>query len=225
MNTSKETTPLLKFYEYDGTNKRPGSRGTYIVRLSKANQEKLKVSDGAYLHVGFGNASVLACLSVDETLNDDRILLDQTLRMAISLKGFLQSTQDKAPKVVAEDQPIIVQPSNFTGPNWLERMLKQQYLVCVIHYALSTDMEKPTIVRLAKSSIETLGIEPGDKVQLNSGYGCVTVRCLCLPESEEAKLPDSKMLNFTGGLAKRGFRSSLGVDGFGNPKSIEYLWG
>ena len=55
-----------------------------------------------------------------------------------------------------------------------------------------TDMEKPTIVRLAKSSIETLGIEPGDKVQLNSSNGSVTVRCLCLPEKDESDLPDDK---------------------------------
>jgi len=193
MTTSNATSHTLEFHVYDGTNDRPGSRGTYIVRLSKANQESLKVSNGDYLKVQFRNASVLACLSVDPNLEDDRILLDQTLRMAINLKGFLQSAEDKAPKVVEKHEPIIVQPSSFTGPNWLERVLKQQYLVCVIHYALSTDMEKPTIVRLAKSSIETLGIEPGDKVQLNSGYGCVTVRCLCLPDNDEATLPDEKM--------------------------------
>ena len=43
MNNSDVTKQTLEFRLYDATNERPGSRGTYIARLSNANREKLKV--------------------------------------------------------------------------------------------------------------------------------------------------------------------------------------
>ena len=76
------------------TNERPGSKGTYIVRLSKNDRERLKAKDGDYLKVSYGAASVLACLSEDSNLPDRTIRIDQTLRTAICLKKVMQSSDE-----------------------------------------------------------------------------------------------------------------------------------
>ena len=188
MGESKSTPHNINIHWYDGTKNRPGSNGTYIVRLSQANRDSLKVKDGAYLKISYKNMSVLGCLSVDTKLEDDQLRLDQTLRMAINLKGYLQSAEGKTEKGMYVDDPIKVQPSNFAGPNRFSRLLNQQYLICVIHHALETDMEKPTIVRLTPYSLEALGVEAGDKVLLNSDVGRVTVRCLSRSEEHTSEL-------------------------------------
>ena len=194
MGEPNSTPHNIKIHWYDGTKDRPGSSGTYIVRLSQANRDSLNVKDGAYLKISYKEASVLGCLSVDKDLEDDQLLLDQTLRMAINLKGYLQSAEGKTEKGIYVDDPIEIQPSKeFAGPNRLSRLLNQQYLICVVHHALETDMEKPTIVRLTPYSLEALGVEPGDKVLLISDVGRVTVRCLSLNEKDVETLPTENM--------------------------------
>jgi len=167
------------------TDTRPGSEGTYIVRLSQANSERLKAGNGDYLRVRYGNGSVMACLSVDVKSDDDEtIRMDQTLRTAIGLATIMQGPEKKE-LIYSPDwggdlkYPIVIQRAKFGGPNRLTRTLRQQYLICVVHHAMATDMETP-LVRLAARAMQVLGIEPGDRVRLINGERHKTLRCLPL---------------------------------------------
>ena len=122
------------------TSERPGSKGTYIVRLSRANTRRLKVGNRAYLKVSYGEASVLACLSVDAGLDDETIRMDQTLRTAICLEKIMQGSAAKE-LVYSSDidgalkHPVVIERSAFRGPTRLSRLVKQQYLICLVHAA------------------------------------------------------------------------------------------
>ena len=179
------------------TSHRPGSDGTYIVRLSPGNLARLKLRNKAYLKVSYGEASVLACLSVDETLDDETIHMDQILRTAICLEPIMQGTKKREllyhPGGGGDlSCPIVVQGSRFRGPTPLARLLKQQYLICLVHHAMSEDMEKP-ITRLTNNSMEAIGIRPRDKVLLISQEGRKSMRCLAL--DPDKPLPSDTMLN------------------------------
>lgn len=178
------------------TTHRPHSEGTYIVRLSPRNKKRLKVWNNAYLSISFGRVSVLARLSVDTDLDDQTIRMDQTLRTALGLDKIMQGSADKesTPEDESLGQSISIQAANFRGPSFLSTVLKQQYLVCIIHHALPIDMETP-IARLKKSSMEAIGIESGDKVWLISDFGCQAIRCL--PFDDQVRLPlDSMKIQF-----------------------------
>ena len=166
------------------TSERPGSKGTYIVRLSRANTRRLKVRNGAYLKVSYGEASVLACLSDDPGLDDETIRMDQTLRTAICLGKIMQGSTAKelvySPDIDgALKHPVVIERSNFRGPTRLARLVKQQYLICLVHHAIARDMETP-IARLTESSMEVIGIQTGDKVLLISEKTRKPLRCLPL---------------------------------------------
>jgi hypothetical protein len=183
------------------TSDRPGSEGTYIVRLSEANRRLLKVRNGAYLKVSYGKASALARLSVDKNLDDKTIRIDQTLRTAICLEKVMQGVKKKKELVYDPtgrgtlERPIAVERSGFRGPSLLGRLVKQQYLVCLVHHAKPRDMEKP-IARLATQSMEVLGVEPGDKVLLASEKGRKSIRCLALDSKDALPLKET-MRDFT----------------------------
>ena len=175
------------------TSHRPGSEGTYIVRLSPANKQLLKVRNGAYLKVSYGKASVLARLSVDRDLDDETIRIDQTLRTAICLEKIMQGSGKKelmySPgRAGALEYRIVIQRSNFPGPTLLARRLKQQYLICLVHHAIPRDMETP-IARLTEQSMEVVGIQPGDKVLLFNEERRRSLRCLPLNPKTQLPLP------------------------------------
>ena len=172
------------------TDTRPGSEGTYIVRLSQANSKRLKARNGNYLRIRYGNNSVMACLSVDdklddnETIRNETIRMDQTLRTALGLTTIMQGPKKKeliySPAGGGDlKYPIVIRRERFKGPNWLTKTLRQQYLVCVVHHAMAADMETP-LVRLAMRAMQVLGIEPGDRVRLINGEHHKTLRCLPL---------------------------------------------
>ncbi len=188
-------TPPITLTQVTATSERPGSTGTYIVRLSPANQRKLRVRNGAYLDVSYGDASVTACLSVDPDLDDSTIKTDQTIRTAIHLEKILQgSTKSTLVHYPAGGgggdlpHPIVVRRSAFRGPSLLNRLLKQQYLMCFVHHALPEDMEKP-IARLAENSMAVISVEAGDKILLIGSNGKKrSIRCLRLEDSERLPL-------------------------------------
>lgn len=165
------------------TEDRPGSEGTYIVRLSPTDRRQLGVRDGAYLKVSYGKASVLACLSEDSTQKDKTIRIDQTLRHAICLQKIMQEDEELVYEPGGNgslEHPIVIHRSDFPGRSLLARMLKQQYLICILHHAIARDMEKP-IARLTEESMADIGIQPGDKVLLISEHGRrKSIRCLAL---------------------------------------------
>lgn len=192
---SKAEKPSIGCTRVWATKHRPGSEGTYIVRLSPDNVRrlKLKVRNGAYLKVSYGKASVLACLSVDCDLPNDTIRIDQTLRTAICLEKIMQGP-GKRELVYSPDgrsdleYPIVIRRSNFRGPSPLAKLLKQQYLICVVHHALPTDMETP-LARLTTLAMEAIGIQPGDKVWLIGDNGRKKIRCLPLDPGIKLPLP------------------------------------
>lgn len=175
---------------------RPGSQGTYIVRLSRANSRRLVAENGAYLEVGYGTASVLACLSIDDSLDDETILMDQTIRMAICLG---KSIQNKNEMVFNPDgagglsHPIAIRRWRFGRPRLMSRLFKQQYLVCLVHHALAVDMEKP-IVRINENAMDVINLGKRDRVFLMSEDARTSVRCLPLPS--EIRLPMESMQHF-----------------------------
>lgn len=99
-----------------------------------------KVRNGAYLKVSYGEASVLACLSDDPGLDDETIRMDQTLRTAICLEKIMQGSAAKE-LVYSSDidgalkHPVVIERSAFRGPTRLSRLVKQQYLICLVHAA------------------------------------------------------------------------------------------
>lgn len=183
------------------TDIRPGSEGTYIVRLSQSNSKRLKARNATYLQVRYGNGSVMAYLSIDgsmddaEMVRDETVRVDQTLRTAIGLEPIMQGSEKKE-LIYSPDgdgdlkYPIVIQRAKFRGPGWITRLLKQQYLICVVHHAMSTDMETP-LVRLTTRAMQVLGIEPGDKVRLINNERHKTVRCL--PLDPKFQLPSERM--------------------------------
>ena len=190
---TKSAKPSIKCTRVLPTSHRPGAKGTYIVRLSRANRQWLKARNGAYLKVSYGKASVLACLSVDDELNDTTIRMDQTLRTAICVEKVMTGKGKKellyTPGGDGDlSHPIVIQRSNFRGPTLLARQLKQQYLICLLHHAIPTDMETP-IARLTKQSMEVVGIQPGDKVLLISEKRRRSLRCLPLDPETQVPLP------------------------------------
>ncbi|MEE9522436.1 MAG: hypothetical protein V3W05_06490 [candidate division NC10 bacterium] len=193
--------PFIKCTRVCPTSDRPGSEGTYIVRLSPANVRQLNLAHGVYLKLSYGQASVLACLSVDNKLDDETIRMDQTLRTAICLEPIMQGTKKKELVYRPGDggelsSPIIVQSSAFHGPTLLAKLLKHQYLMCLVHHAMSEDMEKP-IARLTNKSMEVISIDPGDKVLLIGENRRKSMRCLAL--DPEKNLPaDTMRKTFTG---------------------------
>ncbi len=86
--------------------------------------------------------------------------------------------------------PIAIQRANFSGPNPITRLFKQQYLICIVHHAMGLDMETPH-VRLTAQAIQVLGIQPSDKVVLISDKGHKKRRCLTLDPKFE--LPSKTM--------------------------------
>ena len=184
----------LEFRKLGPTRERPGSEGTYIVRISTQSLEKLAVADGSYVRIHYGKASVLGCVKVDAHLADDMLRLDQTLRTAIGLDRIMQGSGDR--EDLANDCRILVHPiyvtaSTFKGPGWLSRLIKHQYLVCFIHHALPEDMETP-LVRLPKTAMDVLGIQAGGKVLLCSEENTVRLRCLLLDSRTTMPLESMK---------------------------------
>ena len=181
--------PTIQCTRVRPTSYRPGAEGTYIVRLSSTNQDRLRVGNGAYLNVSYGKASVLARLSVDKDLDDKTIRIDQTLRTALCLEKIMQGLRGKKELVYrlkgrgALKLPVVIQGSNFPGPTLLARLVKQQYLICIVHHALPTDMETP-LARLSKSAMDAIGIQPGDKVLLISETARKALRCFELDPSQ-----------------------------------------
>lgn len=185
--------PSVKFSRVIRTDKRPGSEGTFIVRLTRARSRQLRMKNGQYARVRYGNSSVTACLSIDDELADDEtIRMDQTLRTAIGLEPMMQRP-DREELVYrpygAGDLkfPINVQKSEFKGPGLLTRTLKQQYLVCTVHNAMVWDMENP-IVRMAEWAMQSLGLEPGDQVCLINENHHLSMRCLPLDTKHQLPL-------------------------------------
>ena len=183
-----------------GTTSRPHAKGTYIVRLSGANQDKLGIKNKAYVNIAYGAFTVLARLVVDETWDDDdSICMDQTVRTAIGLEAILQG-QGHARLEYTEDgtatleHPILIRPARFKGPGLLARLVKQQHLVCLSHIAMSEDMEKP-IVRLSRDSMDVLGIKAGDKVLLITEKTQRSYRCLVLEPQKGVQLPTKIMMS------------------------------
>ena len=119
--------------------------------------------------------------------------MDQTLRTALGLEKIMQG-QGKTELVYRPDQngdlsaPIVVQRSSFRGRHWLARLIKQQYLICIVHHSLAEDMEKP-LVRLSHDALEVIGIKSGDKVWVISEKGRKSVRCLALNRDDSLPLP------------------------------------
>ena len=189
----KSARPFIECTRLSSTSNRPRSEGTYIVRLSLANKQQLRARNGAYLKVSYGNASVLASLSVDKELDDETIRMDQTLRTAICLEkvmGEEELVYRPGAKGSLENK-ILIERSSFPGPTLLARLVKQQYLICVVHHAIPRDMETP-LARLTKQSMQVIGIQPGDKVLLISSSEKKWKRLRCLPleeEGEELPLP------------------------------------
>jgi len=176
--------PAIECKRVKRTGERPGSEGTYIVRLSRENVRRLKARNGVYLKVSQGEASVLARLSVDETLDQETIRIDQTLRTALCLERIMQGPGKKELVYNPDGSgdlayPIVIQRSRFRGPSLLARLVKQQYLICRVHNAMTRDMEKP-IARLKEDSMKVIGVQPGEKVLLISENSRKRVRLRCL---------------------------------------------
>ena len=177
---------------------RPGSEGTYIVRLSPTNMRRLKVKSGAYVEVSYGNALVLACLSVDQELDNETIRMDQTLRAATCLDMIMGGSGKK--ELVYRpggdrdlEHPIVVRRAIFRGPSLLDKLVKQQYIICTIHHAMPDDMER-SVARLTTDSMKVIGIQPGDKVLLVSHKRRKAVRCLAM--NPDFPLPSDSMLKY-----------------------------
>ena len=191
-------TKTLDFFKLGPTRTRPNAQGIYIVKFSSQNRDYLGVKDGDYVRIIYGKAFVLGCLRVDDDLDHGLVQMDQTLRTAIGLDRIMQGSgdfesHDKESRTLKH--PIKVQASNFSGPSVLARVIKQQYLVCMVHHALPEDMEA-SLVRVPQSSMDVLGIESGDKVLLGSEGGSVQVRCLVL-KSEPCLPLKSMSIDFT----------------------------
>ena len=179
----------VEFIKLGSTIERPNAQGIYIVRFSPKKRDELGVRDGDYVRITYGNVSVLGCLRVDENIDNELIRMDQTLRTAIALDRIMQGSGgregcQKDSRIL--EKPIKVQDSRFPGPNWLARLIKQQYLVCMVHHASPEDMEA-SLVRLPQASMEVLGIDAGDKVLLESEGSSFRMRCLVL--KSEIHLP------------------------------------
>ena len=190
--------PPIKCTRVLRTGKRPGSEGTYIVRLSPENVRRLKARNGVYLKVSYGEASVLARLSVDETLDEETIRIDQTLRTALYLERVMQGSRKKELVYNPDESgdlahPIVIQRSKFRGPSMLARLVKQQYLICRVHNAMTRDMEKP-IARLKEDAMKVIGVQPGDKVLLISGKSHKRVRLRCLALDPGTELPSETLI-------------------------------
>jgi len=177
----------LKCLEVERTVDRPNSQGTYIVRLSGHNRKRLGVHDGSYVGISYKNMSAVACLSVDDHLDDQTIRMDQTHRVALGIESVLQGTNEKRLVYSKEpndqtardgelDSPIRIKASGFRGPRLLQRLLRFQYLLCRVHTARNVDMEKP-VSRLPPDALQIVGIKPGDQVQLISDSETVSIRC------------------------------------------------
>ena len=169
------------------TSTRPHSKGTYIVRLTQAISRELKAKNKEYLRVRYGNNAVIARLSVDDEIkNNQTICMDQTIRTAIGLAPMMQGVNtDKTELFYRPGKksdlmyPIDVQRAKFKKPNFLTRMLGQQYLICIAHNAMAADMETQ-LVRLTEQAMQILGIKPGDRVRLINGERVIKLRCLPL---------------------------------------------
>jgi hypothetical protein len=201
--------PSIECTRVQPTEHRPGSKGTYIVRLSPDNMRRLKVRNGAYLNINYGEASVLACLRVKEDLDDNTILMDQTLRHAICLKGFMQEAEKENVLIYNPDgdgdlsDPIVIRRSHFRGPTPFAKLIKQQYLICIVHQATTRDMETP-LARLTTEAMGVLGIERGDKVLLISENRRRILRCL--PLNPDTKLPFDSMNKYKSPCPERAYK-------------------
>lgn len=178
------------------TGKRPHSKGTYIVRLTQAISQELKAKNKEYLRVRYGNNAVIARLSVDgEMKNNQTICMDQTIRTAIGLTPIMQgrSKKELLYRKGMKSQlkyPIDIQRAKFKKPNFLTKMLGQQYLICIAHNAMAADMETQ-LVRLTERAMQVLGIKPGDRVRMINGERVIKLRCL--PLDPEYQLPLKSM--------------------------------
>ncbi len=181
------------------TSERPDSEGTYIVRLTPDKSQELKAKKKEYLRVRYGNNSVLARLSVDvdnKIKNDETILMDQTIRTAIGLTSIMQGRGKKKlsyrkGKNSQLKYPINVQRAEFKGPSRFTKMLRQQYLICIVHNSMVSDMETP-LVRLRERAMQVLGVKPGDRVRLINGEHMTNLRCLPLDPKEQLPLKSMK---------------------------------
>ena len=190
--------PSIRCTKVLPTERRTGAAGTYVVQISLHNQRRLHARAGQYVRVTHGEAWVHACLQIDPELDDDSIRIDQTLRMALALKRFLPGDQSLEyvpesdelagyPETKEErhlEHPVVVFRSRFRGPGLLARWLRQQYLVCAVHYSQPQDMEKP-IARVSEDSLDVLGIDEGDKVQIVGERRTLPLRCLALDPADE----------------------------------------
>ncbi|MFC1585211.1 hypothetical protein ACFL5V_06675 [Fibrobacterota bacterium] len=148
MFTKRRVPPSIFLTKVIPTAERPGSEGTYIIRLSPGNLKKLSIANGSYVRISYGTASVLGCTSVDDQLDEHTLRMDQTLRQAVWLEKIMQGKGKKELEYKPDgsgdiEHPVSVRPSAFKGPTLLARLLKQQYLMCLIHHAMSRDSEKP----------------------------------------------------------------------------------
>ncbi|MCH8989638.1 MAG: hypothetical protein IIA92_12635 [Chloroflexi bacterium] len=182
------------------TAERPGSAGTYIVRLSPGNRQRLGIRNNRYVKVSYRLCSVLAKLIEHSGLDSETIMIDQTLRHAIGLERIMQGSGSRVLMFNPDGGgdlscPVMVQRTDFRGPDLTARALKQQYLVCRVHNAMTSDMETP-IARLTKDAMDVIGIQPGEKIRLVGEENRLGIRCLALDSEINKKLPLPSMHKF-----------------------------
>jgi DNA-directed RNA polymerase subunit H (RpoH/RPB5) len=158
------------------TKDRKGVQGEYVIQLNPKILNKLdKARVGSYFLVGRAHKErtlwTLALLqAVHETISEDEIRIDQTLRTAIGAK--------EGDKVVIE---VIKPIKRGVLGRLLIRILKTQIELMRVKKAIYLDMEK-NICRISKDVMKAIGVDEGDFIEVQSPKSSINVRTLELSE-------------------------------------------
>ena len=165
------------------TEDRKGSQGEYIIQLNPKILNKFDgVKEGSYLLVGRAHKertiwSLALLHALNETIPEDEIRIDQTLRTAIGAK--------EGEKVIIETtKPLkkdILEMILSIPKIMLLGILKTQIELVRVKKAIYPDMEK-NICRIEKDVMRAIGVEEGDFIEIQSSKSLVNLRALELSD-------------------------------------------
>ena len=160
----KVTSDFENSFRVDKTVSRNGPRGDYNVSLNPVVKEKLGLGGFAVVvhqirEHGI-SLSVPCRVSIDETLPDDKVLMDHSLRFSIGVPFF-----DYEGKSVSIHPLILTFPQRLRYT--LSGLLGRRYIIFRVCKPLINDIESQ-LCRIPSGTFPLLGCDEGDNLVLES---------------------------------------------------------
>jgi hypothetical protein len=153
---------MSQYFQIKGTEDRTGSKYNYILCVNEKNKRKLgKFAVVEHQHKNYEvPLRAYGRVLVNNSLKDDEVMMDQTLRIAVAISYNNDAFDGFAEKVKLYPLriPLLKRICNFVASKFAIR-----YIYCRYNIPNIIDVEKE-LIRISEDTFELLGCVSGDNV-------------------------------------------------------------